>query len=129
MQFILDKKKLIIFFLLLSIGIPFISKADMTVTLQWEPNAPLVEGYQIFCREEGQSYDYANFLWQGDSSFDRYTIDGLDEDKTYYFVVRSFKGNQVSYDSNEVCYPYCGGKEGQSSSGCMIQSLSYKKWF
>jgi hypothetical protein len=126
MTYSYGKKKLIIFSLLLSMSIPLISKANGAVTLQWEPNVPLVEGYQIFCREEGQRYDYANFLWQGDSSFDRFTIDGLDEDKIYYFVVRSYKGNYVSYDSNEVCYPSCGGKDYQSSSGCMIQSLSYK---
>jgi hypothetical protein len=123
MKLLLGKKKLKILFLLLLIGIPLISKADVKVTLQWESNDPLIDGYQIFCREEGESYDYKNFLWQGDHSFNQYTIDGLDEDKTYYFVMRSFIGDHVSHDSNEVCYPYCAGKEGESSSGCMIQSL------
>ena len=123
MKLLIDKKKRIILFLLLSMVIPLISKADVKVTLQWELNDPLVEGYQIFCREEGERYDYNSFLWQGDHSFDQHTIDGLDEDKTYYFVVRSFAGDQVSYDSNEVCYPYCAEQQGGSSSGCMIQSL------
>lgn len=123
MKLLFGKKKLITLLLLISIGVPLIGKADMKVTLQWESNAPLVEGYQIFCREEGQNYDFENFLWQGDRSFDRYTIDGLDEDKTYYFVVRAFAGNQVSNASNEVCYPYCDKEGGESSSGCMIQCL------
>ena len=123
MKLSFDKKRIIVLFLLLSIGFPFISKADVKVTLQWEANAPDIEGYQIFCREEGQGYDYENFLWQGDHSFDQYTIDGLDEDKTYYFVVRAFTANQVSDVSNEVCYPYCDQNSGESSSGCMIHSL------
>ncbi|MGD9190256.1 MAG: fibronectin type III domain-containing protein [Desulfobacteraceae bacterium] len=123
MKQLLGKKKLKIIFLLLSISIPLISKADVKVTLQWESIEPGVDGYQIFCREEGQSYDYENFLWQGDNSFNQYTVDGLDEDKTYYFVIRSFTGDQASHDSNEVCYPNCAGKEGESNSGCMIQSL------
>lgn len=127
MKLLFNKKKCTILFLLLFIGIPIISKADVTVTLQWASNDPLIEGYQIFCREEGQSYDYDNFLWQGDHSFDQHTVNGLDEDKTYYFVVRSFAGDQVSYDSNEVCYPHCAEQQGESSSGCMIQSLFNQK--
>jgi hypothetical protein len=123
MKLLLDKKKLKILFLLLLIGIPLISQADGRVTLQWESNAPRIEGYQIFCREEGQRYDYETFLWQGDNSFEQYTVDGLDEDKTYYFVVRSFIGDHVSNDSNEVCYPDCSKNGGESGSGCMIQSL------
>lgn len=123
MKRLFGKKTIRILFLLLSIGFPLVSNADVKVTLQWESNDPLVEGYQIFCREEGQSYDYDNFIWQGDHSFDRYTIDGLDEDKTYYFVVRSYTGGFVSNDSNEVCFPDCRKNEGESSSGCIIQSI------
>lgn len=123
MRSIIDKKKLKILFLLLSIGIPLVCNADVKVTLQWEQNDPSIDGYRIFCREEGQSYDYENFVWQGDKSFDHYTIDGLDEDKTYYFVLRAFIGNRVSEDSNEVRYPNDDNESSGSSSGCMIQSL------
>lgn len=123
MKRLFDKKKLVILFLLLSIGFPFDCKADAKVTLQWESNDPSVEGYQIFCREEGQRYDYDNFIWQGDHSFDQHTIEGLDKDKTYYFVVRSYSGDFVSNDSNEVCFPDCSKNESESSPGCMIQSI------
>lgn len=125
MKLLINKQKLQILFLLLllTIGIPLISNADVTVTLQWESNNSLIEGYQVFYREAGRGYDYENFVWQGDHSFDGCTIDGLDEDKTYYFVVRSFSANEVSRDSNEVRYPNDDQNASESSFGCMIQSL------
>ena len=123
MKLQIDNKKLLILILVFLIGIPIISHADVVVTLQWESNNPLIQGYQVFCREEGQSYDYGNFFWQGDHSFNQCTINGLDENKIYYFVVRAFTGDQVSEDSNEVRYPSIDNRASESSSGCMIRSL------
>lgn len=121
---------LIIFLL---IGFPLLSNADIQVTLQWDPNNPTPEGYRLYGREEGQNYDYANFWWQGDSSFNQCTIGGLDENKTYYFVIHAFAGNNESGDSNEIRYSNgvgyslgdnsLGTAGGGSSSGCFIQSL------
>jgi PKD repeat protein len=73
------------------------------VTLQWSPNSePDLAGYRIFYREAGQSYDYLNPSWECINT--SCTIYDLEEDKTYYFVVRSFNTKGLeSDDSNQVC--------------------------
>ncbi len=78
------------------------------VTLAWDANSEEdLAGYRVFCREDGQSYNYNDPDWEGtDTSctIDE-TIYELDDSITYYFVVRAFdtSGNE-SGDSNEVCY-------------------------
>ena len=72
------------------------------ISFQWDPNSePEIGGYRVFCREEGQSYNYTNPSWEGtDTSC---AIYDLDKTKTYYFVSRAFdtKGSESS-DSNEL---------------------------
>ena len=125
--------------LALLIIIPSIGQADCQVTLQWDANNPTPEGYQVFGREEGQNYDYNSPWWQGDQTFTQCTLDGLDESKTYFFVVRAYVGDDVSGDSNEVRFTYsegissgdsssldsntAGSAGGGSGGGCFIQSL------
>ena len=123
--------------LLILIGIPLIGIADTQVTLQWDFNDPAPEGYRVYCREEGQDFDYHDFWWQGDHTFNQCTIDGLDENKTYYFVVHAFSGDEESGDSNEIRYSdgtweslsssdvsTAGGSgSGGGGGGCFIQSL------
>lgn len=123
--------------ILFSIGFPLTSHADCKTTLQWETNDSRIEGYEVFGREEGQDFDYDNPWWQGDSSFYQCTIDGLDEIKSYYFVIRAYAGDAVSPDSNEVRFSYGdhgagnlagdngngSAASGQSSSGCFVNSL------
>ena len=115
-------KKILAYILLILIGFPFTGGADVDVTLEWKSDDLSIEGYQVFYREEGESYDYDSFFWQGDHTFDQYTIDGLDEDKIYFFVVRSFSGEDMSQDSNEVRYP--PGESNDGGSGCYINSTS-----
>ena len=141
------KTSIHILILALLIIIPSIAQADCQVTLQWDANNPTPEGYQVFGREEGQNYDYDIPWWQGDQTFTQCTIDGLDETKTYFFVVRAYEGDEVSVDSNEVSYTYSDSASsgdstssgdsssssldsntavsagGGSGSGCFIQSL------
>ena len=134
------QKNLQALIILLLIGIPIISIAETEVTLQWDFNDPAPEGYRVYCREEGRGYDYQDFWWQGDSSFNRCTIGGLDENATYYFVVHAFSGDDESGDSNEVRYSNgtleslnssdevsaaggSGGGSGGGGGGCFIQSL------
>lgn len=74
----------------------------MDVTLKWIPNNELnLAGYSVYYRQEGQSYDYTNPYWE--TTDPTCTIYDLDENKTYYFIVRAFsvEGFQ-SGDSNEV---------------------------
>ena len=78
------------------------SSGSTQVTLEWSPNSePDLAGYTLFCREQGQPYDYANPSWEGTDN--TCTIYNLDETKTYFFVVRAVdtEGFQ-SGDSNET---------------------------
>lgn len=75
----------------------------LDVTLQWVPNnEPNLAGYQVFYRQEGQSYNYTSPYWE--TIDNTCTVYDLDETKTYYFVVRAFstEGFQSS-NSNEIC--------------------------
>jgi len=92
-------------FILLSVPLFFCFVSPgyaIDVTFQWDQNSePDIVGYRVFCREEGQSYNYTNPSWEGtDTSC---AIYDLDKTKTYYFVLRSFdtKGSE-SDDSNEL---------------------------
>lgn len=122
------QKNIITIILLLLIGIPLTSHADCDLTLRWDANNPAPEGYQLYGREAGQNYDHDSPWWQGDSTFTQCTIDGLSENKIYFFVVNAFAGDDLSGDSNEVRFAYCGNENvstagGGSGSGCFIRLL------
>lgn len=76
------------------------------ITLTWDSNSePDLDGYKVFYRQEGDSYDYNHPDWAGSRTETTCTIYGLDDDTTYYFVVRAVdvEGNE-SGDSNEMRY-------------------------
>ena len=61
----------------------------LDATLKWDANTePGFDHYEVFSRIEGQTYDYDNPAWQGTST--DYTFIGLDDNTTYYFVVRAW---------------------------------------
>jgi hypothetical protein len=72
------------------------------VTLAWDPNDPSPDGYRIYQRSEGKSYDYNQPCWTGPGTTG--TVYNLEWDTTYYFVVRAYAGNQESADSEEVSF-------------------------
>ena len=77
---------------------------SVDVTLAWSENSEEdLDGYRLFCRQEGQGYDYDDPEWEGSET--TCTIYNLDDNTTYYFVARAFdtSGNE-SGDSSEVCY-------------------------
>lgn len=131
-------QKFIIFLLTICVALPAIAIAECKVKFAWTPQAPIdeVAGYMIFCREKGKDYDYNAPIWEGDNTFLGCTIDGLDESKTYYFVIRSVdQYDNQSYDSPEVEFssnsqPFAGlGGNGDvgartSFSSCFLQTLS-----
>jgi hypothetical protein len=141
-------QKLIICLLIICITLPTMAIAECEVKFQWTPQGTTdeVAGYMIFCRESGKDYDYEVPIWEGDNTFLQCTIDGLDESKTYYFVIRAVDRNDnQSYDSPEVEFSYnsrsgdgAGGAGGSdagiggdgdiststSFSSCFLQSLS-----
>ena len=74
----------------------------VNVTLMWDANSPAPEGYRVFGREEGQTYNYSSSLYEGTET--TCTLNGLVEGTTYYFVVRAYSGSLESADSEEVSY-------------------------
>lgn len=72
------------------------------VTLAWDPNASPPNGYRLFQRMAGGSYDYASPVWSGSGT--TCTVNNLAAGTLYYFVVRAYAGADESGDSNEVSY-------------------------
>ena len=70
------------------------------VTLQWDANDPAPQGYRVFRRVAGGTYNYSSPAWTGAGT--TCTISSLLEGTTYYFVVRAYVGSDQSADSNEV---------------------------
>ncbi|MBN1843354.1 MAG: fibronectin type III domain-containing protein, partial [Deltaproteobacteria bacterium] len=101
--------------LILFLSVPNTYSAQ--VTLAWEPNTePDLAGYRLFCREQGQSYNYDVPVWQGTAI--TCTIPDLDDDTKYCFVVRAFDSSQnESGDSNEACWEH-------SASPPVLENLS-----
>lgn len=98
-------------------GVPGTHSAE--ITLAWAPNnEPDLSGYMVFCRQNGQSYDYNDPIWEGDKTETSCTVYGLDDNIGYCFVVRAFdtSGNE-SGNSNEACWQ-------SSAAPAMLQSLS-----
>lgn len=81
------------------------------VTLAWDANSEDdLAGYRIFCRKEGESYDYSPGAWAWQGRITTCTIPitiGLypPHDTPHYFVARAvdWEWNESS-DSDEVCY-------------------------
>ena len=72
------------------------------VTLAWDANDPVPDGYNIYQRAEGGAYDYSQPVWTGSATSG--TVYNLAGETTYYFVVRAFEGSLQSADSEEVSY-------------------------
>lgn len=116
-------------------GLPLSAFADTQVTLQWDANDPVPAGYRVYGREAGYNYDYNVPWWEGDYTFTQCTIDQLDENTTYYFVVRAFDAeDNESGDSNEVRFNPSGSDDaglvyntsggGGGGAGCFLNTLS-----
>lgn len=81
------------------------------IKLQWDASNPAPEGYEVYERIKGESYNYNDPVYRGTDTYCLKEIDEnkakepLDEsDATHYFVVRAFIGNQFSTNSNEVSF-------------------------
>jgi hypothetical protein len=114
--------------------LPFTAYSDYEITFQWDASDSGVSGYRLYGREAGHFYDYDEFWCQTDSPDTQCTIEELDENTTYYFIVRAFDedGNE-SADSNEVVFRYgspaasdinpSGSGGGSGSAGCFLEAL------
>jgi hypothetical protein len=106
----LNKNKRLLFQILISIPVLLFAVSSATaaqVTLAWDGNDPVPDGYQVFQRLQGEQYDYANPVWPTDGNNHRETtctITNLTPEATYYFVVRAYNGSDHSSDSNEIAF-------------------------
>ncbi len=72
------------------------------VSLRWDPNHPTPEGYRVFARKGHQIYNYSQPDWEGTAA--SCTLDNLEGQTEYYFVVRAYHRGLESADSDEVHY-------------------------
>ena len=90
---------------ILAIGIVFILFATAQaaqVTLAWDANDPAPDGYRLYQRTEGGTYDYATPTWSGPTT--SASLGNLVDNTTYYYVVRAYAGTNESGDSNEASF-------------------------
>ena len=92
------------------------------IKLAWDASTTPVDGYRVFCREQGEPYDYTQPVWEGSALTS--TIYDLDEYVTYYFVVRAYNDSAESGDSNEACSTKSSIAVGAGAEGggCFIVS-------
>ena len=92
------------------------------IRLAWDASSTPVDGYRVFCREQGENYDYTYPVWEGSAL--TCTIYDLDEHAMYYFVVRAYNDSGESGDSNEACSAKSSIVVGTGSEGggCFIVS-------
>jgi len=77
-----------------------VSASAAEIRLAWDASSTPVDGYRVFCREQGENYDYTLPVWEGSAL--TCTIYDLDEHAMYYFVVRAYNGSAESGNSNEA---------------------------
>jgi hypothetical protein len=89
------------FFLLITafLVIPGINHAAQA-TMAWDAGSPAPEGYRLYQRLVNTAYTTP--VWSGTGT--SCNVANLNDDTTYYFVVRAYTGGSESADSNEVTF-------------------------
>lgn len=79
-----------------------ITATAASVRISWTPNVPPPRGYRVFARRSDQVFDYSLPDWEGREN--TCTIDGLEDQTQYYFVVQAFDGDQEGDYSAQIHY-------------------------
>jgi hypothetical protein len=128
-------KVLLLFVMLAMLFFPVNIAHCFELSFAWDANTePDLAGYRVFYRQEGQNYDYNNPAWKGTET--TCTINGLDNNTTYYFVSRAYDTNgNASENSVELCYepeisnPAVTTSSGGGGGGCFIATAAYGSQF
>ncbi len=86
----------------------------MKIQLQWDASASNPDGYRVFHRVAGNSYDYDNPSWEGSKT--TCSITGLSKTIDHYFVVRAYDGSLESHNSNEAQYEAPSSEDSSDST-------------
>jgi hypothetical protein len=106
--------------------VPANSSMALDITLAWDRSSSDVDGYRAFCREAGHSYAYSQPAWEGRET--TCTVYGLDDETTYFFVVKAYNELGESGNSNEASSADPGTDPGNGAGtaayyiGCFIAS-------
>jgi hypothetical protein len=102
--------------------VPANSSLALDITLAWDPSSSDVDGYRVFYREAGHAYSYYQPAWEGWET--TCTIYGLDDEASYFFVVRAYNELGESGNSNEASSSGAGTGVGTApeAGGCFIAS-------
>ena len=110
-----------LFLCLLLFLIPGGLSAECQVTLSWDPSITTPNGYRLYQRTSGESFNYNDYDDLGLST--DCSVSGLADNTTYHFVVRAYSGEQESGNSNEVTYYCAGGMSGGTTGGTSAPPL------
>lgn len=120
-------KKLICTLAIALLALPFNLQAAETISVElaWDLNYPEPYGYEIFCREAGDTdynLDYPDWSVYGDSATSGTVVTcggdqtELNDETTYYFIARAVTfGLNPSENTTEV--EYLAGSSGSGDSG------------
>lgn len=102
-QFSISSAGITLLFFLLSFCATLAPAAHAAeITLTWNANDPDPDGYNLYARIEGEEFDFDNPTWSGNTK--SIVMENLVDGVTYYFIVRSFRGDVESSNSNELHY-------------------------
>ncbi len=95
-------KKLVLLTTLLFLWLPALAAAK-EITLIWDPSPDeTVVGYRVYMRGAGEDYDFDDP--EKEVTDNQATIGGLNENRTYFFVVRAFDADGNEGEISEEVY-------------------------
>jgi hypothetical protein len=89
-----------------------------SVKISWAPNNPAPEGYRVFARKSNHHFDYTTPVWEGSDT--ACTVNGLDDNTEYFFVIQPFHGEVKGDCSSEIHYVPPVIKEQQTEPEALV---------